>query len=82
MEAGLSVVVTDISLVEEMVTLFNVWIFGDVVPGGISVTNGDDEVELGRICGLLTVVVLLCCGFSMYVFEVENPPFVDDLSVN
>ncbi len=33
----------------------NVWIFGDVVPGGINVTKDDDDVP----------VELFCWGFSM-----------------
>ena len=51
-----------------------VCIFGEVVPGGIKVTN-DDEVP----------VELLCDGLMMYVFDAEYPPFVfgvDDLSRN
>ena len=70
------------SFVEAIVTVFNVWIFGDVVPGGINVTNDDVGVEFDGICCLFTVVVLLCWGFSIYVFDVEKPPLVVDLSVN
>lgn len=70
--------VVDISFVDDIVTLFNVWILGDVVPGGINVNNDDDVV----FDGLFTVVVLLCWGFNIYVFDVENDPFVVDLSVN
>ncbi len=60
-EEDLSIV--DISFVDDIVTLFNVWIFGEVVPGGIKVNKDDDEEELG---GFVTVVVvLLCWGFNM-----------------
>ena len=52
------------------------------MPGGMSVTSEGDEVALGKSCGLVTVAVLLCCGLRMYVFDVENPPFVDDFSAN
>lgn len=86
---NLSVVVfvVDISFVDEIVTLFNVWILGEVVPGGINVNKDDEDVELVKICCLFTGVVLLCWGLNIYVFDVENPPFVvvvddDDLSVN
>ncbi len=61
-DEDLSEVVVDISFVDDIVTLFNVWIFGDVVPGGINVTNDDDEEEFGS---LFTVVVLLCWGFNI-----------------
>lgn len=61
--------------VKSFVDDINVWIFGDVVPGGINVTNeGDGEP-----------VELVCCGLNIYVFDAENPPFVvgvDDLSTN
>lgn len=54
------------SLVDDIVTLFNVWILGEVVPGGgINVNNDDDDVELVSICCLFTVVVLLCWGFNI-----------------
>ena len=38
----------------------------------------DDDEEFD---GLVTVVVLLCDGFKIYVFDVENVPLVDDFSV-
>ena len=51
----------DISFVAEIVTLLNVWIFGEVVPGGIKVNNDEEE----EFEGFVTVVVLLCCGLRM-----------------
>ena len=56
--------IVDISFVDDIVTLFNVWILGEVVPGGINVNN-DDDVEFGSVEDLFTVVVLLCWGFNM-----------------
>jgi hypothetical protein len=58
LEEDLSVV--DISFVDDIVTLFNVWIFGDVVPGGINVNKDEEEFE-----GFVTVGVLLCWGPNM-----------------
>lgn len=62
-------------LVRSFVDDINVWIFGDVVPGGINVTNG----ELG------VPVALVCWGLNIYVFDAEKPPLlvgVDVLSTN
>ncbi len=36
----------DRSLAEDI----KVWIFGDVVPGGINVTKGDDDVPVEFVC--------------------------------
>lgn len=67
----------DRSLFDAIVTLFNVWILGDVVPGEIRLRTDDEgDVALERIDCLFTVVVLVCVGLRIYVFDVGKPPFV------
>lgn len=39
-------------------------------------SNDVGDVVFGRRDCLFTVVALLCVGFKIYVFDVENPPFV------
>lgn len=48
-----------------------VWIFGDVVPGGINVTNGEVGVP----------AALVCWGLNIYVFDAEKPPLLVGVEV-
>lgn len=52
------------SLFVEIVTLFNVWIFGDVVPGGINVNKG------------VALLELFDGEFKMNAFDVANVPLL------
>lgn len=55
------------SFVEEI----NVWIFGEVVPGGINVTNGEVGVP----------AEFDCWGLKIYAFDAEKPPLLVNVEV-
>lgn len=42
-------------LVKSLVEDIKVWIFGDVVPGGINVTNGEGDVPVELLCWELNI---------------------------